>query len=83
MLRHHGVCPHSVTIGRKEKQFGVRHDQEAVEWKESIENAEKKLLDLQSLSSTLKETMFVEQPPPSEFESLLAERKSGPKAKEE
>ena len=83
MLYHHGVCPHPVTIVRKAEQLGVNHDQEALEWKESIEKAEKKLRHLESFRSTLKEAMYVEEPSISVFESELAERKSGPNVIEE
>lgn len=83
MLHQHGLCPHPVTIVRKAKQLRDNHGREALEWKKSTENAEKKLLEFRSLHSTLKEAMYVEQPPLTELTSLLAEKKSESKVREE
>lgn len=42
ILRQYGICPHPVTIVRKAEQLGKDHDKEAVLWKNSIEESDKK-----------------------------------------
>ncbi len=61
---------------RKAEQIGEDHDREVLEWKESIEDTDKKLGELLSLKSTLEKNMFVECPPLREFESMLIEKKN-------
>lgn len=68
---------------RKSEQLGDDHDKEVLQWKESIEETDKKMGELMSFRSILEKNMFVESPTLSEFESMLNKKESAVTANKE
>lgn len=76
-LYKHGICPHPATLVKKAEQIGLNHDEEAIKWKEAIEESHLKLQGLQSLRCSLSDIMYLEsQPTIKDFENLVSQNKT-------